>query len=561
MIAKIILKGFLVLCANTLVDASCFVNNAKQEHGVQAEKQVDSTKIINQKSVLTKAKRDKDTIEIAEAYENLALLLFPSNETIKYADSIIEITGYLKQRHKKYPASAYNAKGATYYIFGDYKKALDNYITALEHISEKNNPHLYLTVKFNIGLLKNHLNEREEAQKWFKEYLSAINHIDNPKGYLKGLYALSDSYVYTKKSDLASTTIKEGINYSLKLNDTTYYAYFLLTSGVNGYFQNNPKIAIDSLKKATVLLSRFKNEHSNIATSNYFIGKSLLALEKEKEGIHYMKKVDSILSINPDVSPELLNTYHYLIDDAKSKQQKEQELKYINALLRLDSILSNDYKYLKNNIVEKYDKPQLLLEKEQLIKQLSEEATLSKTTIVILSILSFSIFGVLLYFIARNQKHKRRYLEIKNNIESKSKKEVTKEDNIQVSEIDLPEEVVSEILNGLKNFEESEKYTEKKYTLNSLAKELNTNSAYLSKVINSSMQVNFSNYLNNLRVEYAIEKLAKSEKFRSYTIKAIAEESGFSTAQSFSTAFYKITGIYPSYFIKRLNKDNAAGKL
>src|SRR5690606_15544344 len=103
----------------------------------------------------------------------------------------------------------------------------------------------------------------------FKEYLSAINHIDNPKGYLKGLYALSDSYVYTKKSDLASTTIKEGINYSLKLNDTTYYAYFLLTSGVNGYFQNNPKIAIDSLKKATVLLSRFKNEHSNIATSNY----------------------------------------------------------------------------------------------------------------------------------------------------------------------------------------------------------------------------------------------------------------------------------------------------
>src|SRR5690606_14623444 len=103
--------------------------------------------------------------------------------------------------------------------------------------------------------------------------------------------------------------------------------------------------------------------------------------------------------------------------------------------------------------------------------------------------------------------------------------------------------------------------TEKKYTLNSLAKELNTNSTYLSKVINSSMQVNFSNYLNNLRVEYAIEKLAKSEKFRSYTIKAIAEESGFSTAQSFSTAFYKITGIYPSYFIKRLNKDNAAGKL
>jgi AraC-like DNA-binding protein len=35
---------------------------------------------------------------------------------------------------------------------------------------------------------------------------------------------------------------------------------------------------------------------------------------------------------------------------------------------------------------------------------------------------------------------------------------------------------------------------------------------------------------------------------------AIAEEIGFNNAQTFSSAFYKKTGIYPSYFINQLNK-------
>ncbi len=35
---------------------------------------------------------------------------------------------------------------------------------------------------------------------------------------------------------------------------------------------------------------------------------------------------------------------------------------------------------------------------------------------------------------------------------------------------------------------------------------------------------------------------------------AIAEEAGFNTAESFSKAFFKKTGIKPSYFIKELTE-------
>jgi YesN/AraC family two-component response regulator len=119
-------------------------------------------------------------------------------------------------------------------------------------------------------------------------------------------------------------------------------------------------------------------------------------------------------------------------------------------------------------------------------------------------------------------------------------------------DIDIPKNVIETVLRKLHNFENSIKFSKKHYTLNSLAKELNTNSAYLSKIINVYKNVNFANYLNNLRIDFAVDELASNKSLRSYTIKAIAEEVGFKNAQSFSSAFYKKTGIYPSYFIKHL---------
>ena len=39
-----------------------------------------------------------------------------------------------------------------------------------------------------------------------------------------------------------------------------------------------------------------------------------------------------------------------------------------------------------------------------------------------------------------------------------------------------------------------------------------------------------------------------------YIIKAIAKEIGFNTSEAFSKSFYKNTGIYPSFFLKELDK-------
>jgi Helix-turn-helix domain len=84
-------------------------------------------------------------------------------------------------------------------------------------------------------------------------------------------------------------------------------------------------------------------------------------------------------------------------------------------------------------------------------------------------------------------------------------------------------------------------------------KSFGTNSTYLSKVVNIEKKKNFSKYINDLRIIYAFDELKTNTTFRKYTIKAIAQECGFKSAESFSKAFYKTYGIYPSFYIKKLS--------
>ncbi|RNL88878.1 AraC family transcriptional regulator, partial [Sinomicrobium pectinilyticum] len=116
----------------------------------------------------------------------------------------------------------------------------------------------------------------------------------------------------------------------------------------------------------------------------------------------------------------------------------------------------------------------------------------------------------------------------------------------------VPQEIFKNIEAGLEIFERKQRFTNPDISLKSLADELNTNSTYLSKVINTTKDMNFSQYLHHIRIKRIVERLKNEEKLRQYAVEAIAQEAGYKTAQSFTRAFYKETGIYPSYFLKRL---------
>ena len=126
-----------------------------------------------------------------------------------------------------------------------------------------------------------------------------------------------------------------------------------------------------------------------------------------------------------------------------------------------------------------------------------------------------------------------------------------------ISEIDpisISEEIVSEILSKLKQFEVDKKYLDKNLDLPGLAKILGTNHSYLSRVINKVKKKSFKNYVNDLRIEFAYIDLQTNPKMRQYTIEAIANDVGFKSAESFSKKFKARYQMYPSVFLRKLNE-------
>nr|WP_247716481.1 helix-turn-helix domain-containing protein [Sinomicrobium weinanense] len=129
-----------------------------------------------------------------------------------------------------------------------------------------------------------------------------------------------------------------------------------------------------------------------------------------------------------------------------------------------------------------------------------------------------------------------------------------------MSDSGVPAETFRSIEEGLVRFEEEKRFANPDVTLHSLAKELQTNSTYLSKVINTTREMNFSKYLHGLRINHIIQRLKQEERLRSYSIRGIAQEAGYNTAQSFASSFFRHTGINPSYFVKKLKEEKFAGE-
>ena len=87
-----------------------------------------------------------------------------------------------------------------------------------------------------------------------------------------------------------------------------------------------------------------------------------------------------------------------------------------------------------------------------------------------------------------------------------------------------------------------ENFTLPETNVESCAKHINTSTVYLRKIFNSSLKTSPLKYLNNLRMNHAIELL----KTGYYSIEEIAMQSGFYDPKYFSTLYKQKMGVLPS---------------
>ena len=115
-------------------------------------------------------------------------------------------------------------------------------------------------------------------------------------------------------------------------------------------------------------------------------------------------------------------------------------------------------------------------------------------------------------------------------------------------------EIQTTVLAKMNKFEEKKRFLEKDLTLVKFSAIVECNSKYVSRIINDHKQKTFTEYINDLRIDYVVELLQNEKKYRNYNYTALAREVGFSTVQSFTRAFANRMGLSLSEFLERLER-------
>ncbi|MBB6331532.1 AraC-like DNA-binding protein/predicted negative regulator of RcsB-dependent stress response [Chryseobacterium sediminis] len=524
----------------------------------------------NSKSIadyyLKKAKSEKNIIHIAEGY---VMLHFEEDlpNALKYLDSLQYITRNSKEN--TYPARIYLLKGNLYFRNDNLQSALNNYILGLKYAKEKGNKRQIAMAHISIAYLNNYIGKHAETAKVLRHYAYDADYMNkDEKNSLK--LNLADAYIEINKMDSAYALIQEGLQDSKKNKDNYRYHQNLGLLGYYNLHSKNYQKAIDGLLECEKYF--FTNNNGSKRNHNYtllYLGKSYAGLQEKEKAVGFFRKIDSLVLKTNYIYPELREVYTYLIDYYKENDDKEKQLYYVDRFFKVDKVLDTQFRYISRELPRRYDTPELQQEKEDITNELTKRKSLFY---IVLSLLLIShLLFINVYF--KYKKSEKNYKKIAQDLiqsvnenrvgknrDQETGKEIQSEtlpvENTENSEERTPrtisEDIAQTILKELDIFESKDQFLNKGITLGSLAKKIKTNSKYLSEIINTYKGKNFATYLNDLRIDYAISRLANDKKFRSYKIPFIAEELGYNNEQAFTLAFKKRTGTPLSIYLKEI---------
>jgi len=510
---------------------------------------------------LKRAKIEDVDYKMAYGYCAIASLVSENFEMkIKYLDSAIVITK--KTENLYFPILAYTMKGVALEEKGYFEESLSSFIKGYESSKKKKNEDYKWINNHNIALLKIKLGNFEEAEQIMQEYLI----YEKEKNM-----SISDSIRYlTTMSTLVSVYTKQNlIKKAIDLNNqgltlsSIYHPNQILfenNKGILKYFNKEYRESIKYLEKTLPYLSDPDNfvffDLTKLIETYFYLGKSYFNISQNEKGLKYYKKVDSIVQSSNYLTPEIIPAFYEIIEYYKSEEDKKNQLLYINKLLYHDSILDKKSKNLSDRIIKDFDVPNLMSDKEKLIKELKIKNNTSSIFVILLVFVAISFLLLVFYNFKKRKKYEIRYNSLMNQSNDNKSKELNIRDNREEkSQLDISEEVQNKILDQLHKFETNKGFVDVNLTSISLAKKFSTNPKYLTKIIKYYKGKKFSLYINDLRIDDIIKRIKNEKVLRNYTIKALAKEAGFNSQDVFSKYFHEKTGLYPSYFLKKIQNN------
>ncbi|WP_073308638.1 helix-turn-helix domain-containing protein [Flavobacterium terrae] len=516
---------------------------------------------------LKKALNESNQDHIIKGYE-FKIDVSSEKDAIEYAKLMLV---YIQSNKPSLVFKYFLKLGDIYYRTRQNSKSLKYYLLAYKKCNKKDLKGVN-EIKMQIAALKCLLCMYDDSiiiLNELKDYCTIEN--PNLKLYFYSLQA--ENYLGKNNLQKSKLFINSGLELSKNLKEESLVKIFKLLESIyhfkNKEFQKSLQYLLKSINYTTT-----KNDFTVYSMTSYYIGKNYEKLHLNEKAILYFKKVDSIFSKKNDIYPDNIDAYEFLISYYKKKGDINKELYYSKQLIKADKVFYSNNNDLEGFVHKNYEIPKLLDNQREVERKMKLKQTILLTIVIIISI----VFLIVLYVYSYRKKRMKQKISIlqndldtflniqqklyeqksKNQIETKNLTSIkSKEELIPNNEKKkLPDEKKEQIKKGLDLFESSNGFLINECSLEFLAKKINTNKTYLSQYLNDDLGFTYTNYINNLRINYFVYLLKTEKKIKFYSIESISELLGYKSVKVFSNAFKEKMGILPSIFIKKFETQN-----
>lgn len=297
----------------------------------------------------------------------------------------------------------------------------------------------------------------------------------------------------------------------------------------------------------------------NLFSSYEELGKTFQAAGLSDSAIFYLEKAEKIARDNN--FPELLMSAYSNISKvyaATGRRSLADEYRYKR--LNLNDSLFTTREFGKIHDLEMFHQADKF---ERHLNRLSMEKELRGKVLWIVSIALVIMAGLLIFIFTQNRslQRKNKYLFERNlevmNAQEKEKEEsrdnesdsVEEKENVKYNTSGLSDEAAEALKQRiLQIMSDEETFCQEDFSLRDLANLCESNSKYVSQVLNERIGMSFSQYLNERRVSVARRMFVDQENYGHLTIEAIVASLGYKSRSTFSKTFKRITGLSPSEF-------------
>ncbi len=520
------------------------------------------------------------------AYQNIeeALRLIPYENFPSLHFKVLETAGEIARKHRDY-------------------ETLTSYLKRMYNTGFLSDSSIHLSdILLEIADYNWNMHNYDESMLYCDKVMPLLQQQNYEEGKIKALIIMYHNAHFSTNDSTWSTYLLQALKIAEDLGDSTQLSKVYFNIGYSHYRESEHTKAINYYKKArefekekgsaselqTTIMQQLsytlidsveavnktsaylisqaiKNKHDNVLGNAYRGRAWYFAKTGQKDSaVYYLNKAYEHRQSYNEKKKASPGFYRYLYEVAMLIPDYELALRFLNissAQTRQISMETNAKELSSARADFDYQLQRERIERLSLENQLQSERN-KRQKIIITAISLIFLFGIMFLLFAQ-----KKYAELRFSFRElvKRNKELDKL-NLKLSNAENQlrnngnangKQVKDEDLLYIKLkrlFEEEHIYRKHNLSIRELAEILETNTTYLSTIINQRFELPFKALLNKYRVNEA-RIILETKQYAHLTIEGIAEKVGYHSRSTFYNAFKEITGLTPTQYMNSMMNE------